>query len=133
MKKGITFLLFFVIIFAVVGRGSTGTDDGVAHFEFTHIEVPVTPVATVRVSPTIEIIGIFQHNDVDPKYLSMTKSHDYIPDDVRADISKVIGENEDDILDKIKEELKSSLLLGQFDYAYMVIGSRMFTMRLYYR
>lgn len=129
-------LLFFIVCLAAAPLFSTGSTDtsGVnAHYEFTYGEAPEPVIAKLRLSPSQEIIDIFDDNDVDPIYLSMTDAPAIIPDAVRRDINKVISENTDDVIDKIKAELKSGLVDGEIEYTYMIIGSRMFSMSLYFR
>jgi len=133
MKYSCLILLFCLISSIIWGKGSVGNEDGVAHYEFGYIEVPESPVLTIQVLPTKEIIEIFNDNGINPSYLSMTEKPENISDEVRADIIEVISENKNDVLDKIKKALKSGLKSGDFEYSYMLIGDRMFVMNLYYK
>lgn len=131
--KMILFLMFFLVTAPLFSAGSTDSSGVNAHYEFTYGEAPEPVVAKLRLSPSQEIIDIFNDNDVDPVYLSMTDCPPIIPDAVRRDINYVISENIDDVIDKIKSELKASLVDGEIEYTYMIIGSRMFSMSLYFR
>lgn len=133
MKKILITLLIVLLNSIAFSSGSAGNDNGTAHFEFRYFEVQEDPVSTIRILPSINIIEIFDENGVEQKYLLSPESEKFIADEIRADINKVISENTDEVLSKIKEELKSALVSGNFEYAYMIIGSRMFTMSLYYQ
>lgn len=85
------------------------------------------PVGSLQVEATQAIVDIFEDNDVDAKYLKLVRDFDFVPGGVKADITEVIKDDTDDVLDKIKAELKLHLIPGKVEYVYMLIGNRLFS------
>jgi len=103
--------------------------------EYTFDEYSPDPMGVVQIEPTEAIVDIFTDNDftdddVDAKYLKLVRDYDYVPQGVKDDITEIIKEDPDDVLDKIKNELKAHLVPGKVDFVYMLIGNRMFSAKV---
>lgn len=103
--------------------------------QFSNVEWEPEPMGSLQVEPSDEIMDIFTDNeftddDIDAKYLKMVRDFRYVPQGTIDDINEVVAEDPDDVLDKIKAQLKSHLVAGKVEYVYMLIGNRLFSATL---
>ena len=84
-------------------------------------------IGPLHVSPSDEILAIFEANGVYSDYLQIDRANQFIPSSVRDDIELVIDDDVEGIVGLIKDHMRNQLVSDNTEYAYMVLGTKMFS------
>ncbi|MDC7222997.1 MAG: hypothetical protein PQJ60_04605, partial [Spirochaetales bacterium] len=134
MKQIALFIIFSLTALGLWANGSS--ENSTEPTTFTMMEQSYTPVREITVTPTDEILAVFESFNIDSYYLlEQTRVEEYndekeiiilpapITQEVNSTLSLILSENRGNVVDLINEELSSHLVRGKIEAAHMTIGS----------
>ena len=135
-------VLFLIISLAALGLWANGAAETQEEVSFSQTELTYEPVRVITVTPSADILAVFESNGIDSSCLLNEVVEDDddnefllpppVNQEVREQLTAIISENRDSVVDLINAELKSKLHRGGTEKAVMTIGSYQFAASLDY-